>query len=350
MQPVRVVNLSPERIRYEEEQKRLVEIDETLQRLAQKAEVLQVVKILISKDPASIPCLSENLKSKYPDFPSTLSSQALEIAIKRVEADQNHLLQERAFIMAPLTELPEDLLKHITDLASPEEKATLSQVSRSWNKRSVASLQHEYDRFIQHKICQYIEALAPDATKPPFHSSPSTLAAVRADLEHIMDDHCSMGVQSLKNLRERVFELRNRARVALSHLDPADFQRIPSTPAPIGITRSDRYNLLPDLPFDAFYLMQDLLLCYDPAGEIDETIRFKTAGRLIKQGDVVTAREVARNVVTNESLIQETFSLLVGAGDIDGALALVDRFHQSYNKDLALLSIAMSIAKRGVVA
>ena len=351
MQPVRVGALHLERIQYEEEQKRLVEIDVEIQDLAEKAKVLRETKTLFRKEPALISCLIDNLKSSYPDLPPTLSPQALEVAIQRVEADQNHLLQERAFIMSPLTDLPEELLNRITDAASAEAKTTLSQVSRSWRTYAIASLQHEYDRFIQHKIGQYIEALTPNKVQPPFHSSPDTLAAVRADLAHIMDDHCSIGVLSLIHLRDKVFELRNRARVALSRLDPADFPRIPSTPAPFGVNEVDRSKLLSDLPYYSFHCMQNLLVCYGPVGEVNANM----LGILCQQGDVVTAREIARNIGSGYFFIYSFFIdtaclALVQAGEIDGALEIIGKVDQNYRRDFVLVQIALGIARRGDIA
>ena len=343
--PLRTEGRPPERIRYEEEQKRLSEIDEELQHLTEKAKVLQEAKTMFSKNPANIPSLIEDLNRRYPDIHLTLSPQTLEVAIEKVTSDQNHLYQERAVIMGPLAGLPEDALKRITDLAPPEVKATFSQVSHLWNTRTVASLQHEYDRFIQYKIGQYIKALTPDETKPPFHSSPETLAAVRADLAHIMDDHCRMDVQTLKNLRQKIFELRNRARIALSCLNPADFTRIPSTPAPIGscLYNDPLSNFRPDLPFDAFHYIQDLLLCYNPDAEIDETIRSSILRILVKQGDVATAREVVRHIATNDDLMCSSCIQLARAGDIEGSLSFVDTIHQKDQKDEALRSILRCI-------
>ena len=283
---------------------------------------LAAEKIELEKRIRALPLNHDFMGEQNPEEALRISK----VALQRIEEEKTRLEQGRVGTLALFTQFPEDISRSIMDQASLQTKMALSHVSHVWKNRSIESLRHKYDCFIQQKLDEYIQSLSPTEDAVVSHSSDAHLQEVLLELEAIQKEHILLTTPpTFQNLREKLIEVRNRVYTTLDKLD--DVSRIPRTIVPSE--QDSRY--LPSITFKFI----DVMLT-ERRGRVSAPPylteerkqwtreRMTIAKTLIKMGDTKNALQFIEEGMSNSCAL-DCIKLLLDAHDITSAKAICFR-------------------------
>ena len=298
-----------ERARYTEEQERETSYHTQMAQLAAK-------KTELEKRISALPLNHDFIGEQNPEEALRISN----VALQHIEEEKTRLEQERVGTLALFTQFPEKVYTCIMDQASLQTKKALSLVSHAWKSRSIESLRHEYDCFIQQKLDQYIYIHKLSTKDARFsHSSDVHSQEVLLELEAIKKEHITLTTPpTFQNLKEKLIEFRDRIFTTLTKVD--DVSKIPRTIVPSE--QDSRY-----LPSMAFHFID--VMFTERRGRIFFPIfslqwqqmqkeHIALAMTLIKMGDTKNALRFIKEEMSNSSAL-ECIKLLLDAHDITSA-------------------------------